>query len=67
MLRYSRPHLRNSHRYTLVAMERWVRNSKWSLKLVGSVEVQRGATVQPFLCKVAALNDNNKVVLVTEQ
>ena len=52
-------------RYELVAME--TVQAGTLLELVYSVELKRGANVQAFLSELAALNDNNKVVLVTGQ
>ncbi len=53
------------NRYELVAME--TVQAGTLLELVYSVEAKRGADVQAFLRELAALNDNNKVVLVTGQ
>ena len=53
------------NRYELVAME--TVQAGTLLELVYSVELKRGADVQTFLRELAALNDNNKVVLVTGQ
>jgi uncharacterized membrane protein YhiD involved in acid resistance len=53
------------NRYELVALE--TVQAGTLLELVYSVEVKREADVQAFLREVAALNDNNKVVLVTGQ
>jgi uncharacterized membrane protein YhiD involved in acid resistance len=53
------------HRYELVAMESVQAGTL--LELVYSVEMRQGSDVQAFLRELAALNDNNKVVLVTGQ
>jgi hypothetical protein len=53
------------NRYELVALE--TVQAGTLLELVYSVEAKRGADIQAFLREVAALNDNNKVVLVTGQ
>jgi hypothetical protein len=52
-------------RYELVALE--TVQAGTMLELVYSVEAKRGIDVQSFLNELAALNDNNKVVLVTGQ
>lgn len=52
-------------RYELVAMESVQAGTL--LELVYSVELRRGVDVQALLRELAALNDNNKVVLVTGQ
>ncbi len=52
-------------RYDLVAME--TVQAGTLTELVYSVEIKRGADAQAFLRELAALNDNNKVVLVTGQ
>lgn len=52
-------------RYELVAME--TVQAGTLMELVYSVEMKRGANAQTFLSELAALNDNNKVVLVTGQ
>ena len=53
------------NRYELVAME--TVQAGTLMELVYSVEAKRGADIQAFLRELAALNDNNKVVLVTGQ
>ena len=53
------------NRYELVALE--TVQGGTMLELVYRVEAKRGADVQEFLRELAALNDNNKVVLVTGQ
>lgn len=53
------------NRFELVAMESVQAGTL--LELVYSVEIKRAADVQAFLRELAALNDNNKVVLVTGQ
>jgi uncharacterized membrane protein YhiD involved in acid resistance len=62
---FEAPFARYLNRYELVAME--TVQAGTLLELVYSVEVKRGADVQAFLHEVAALNDNNKVILVTGQ
>jgi hypothetical protein len=52
-------------RFDLVAMESVQAGTL--LELVYSVELRRGIDVQALLRELAALNDNNKVVLVTGQ
>jgi uncharacterized membrane protein YhiD involved in acid resistance len=53
------------NRYELVAME--TVQAGTLTELVYSVEAKRGADLQAFLRELAALNDNNKVVLITGQ
>jgi uncharacterized membrane protein YhiD involved in acid resistance len=62
---FEEPFARFLNRHELVAME--TVQAGTLLELVYSVEMKRGADVQSFLCALAALNDNNKVVLVTGQ
>lgn len=52
-------------RYDLVAME--TVQAGTLTELVYSVEMKRGADQQAFLRELAALNDNNKIVLITGQ
>ncbi len=52
-------------RYELVALE--TVQAGTMLELVYSVEAKRGIDIQSFLSGLAALNDNNKVVLITGQ
>jgi uncharacterized membrane protein YhiD involved in acid resistance len=53
------------NRYELVAME--TVQAGTLTELVYSIEAKRGADLQAFLRELAALNDNNKVVLITGQ
>ncbi len=56
---------RYANRYTLVAMETVLAGTL--TELVYSVELKRNADVEAFLRELGALNQNNKVVLVTGQ